>query len=303
MKKFEEFFPELKSTTNHAIVILEEAFNKYYNQLESEEDRKKLISDFTKLIKSSKIEKIDNIKVPLLIEDEKYYFIDDYFYRDYAKKISTVLEEIDRGGNPLGDDEADAIFGNDEVVEIDDDTHIESDISSFTHPEELTPEILQSSSAPVAETKDINIAFADASGGVQQTMDEDDAFSPFSPFIQNPEIKEETLKQNEQEKNTNEESQETREEKEEQMQKTEEKEAVTSNEQSDNAEDTKKDTVSNEQDSDTEETEGEVKTKKDENGIEIDEGDGVLMFNKWIDTEKLKNDLRSILKKGKGGSK
>jgi len=92
-KTFKEFFPELQSSKNHVIVILEEVFNRYYKQLTSNEEKDKFISDFSSLIKKSQIEHTSNVQVPLAIEKDKKYFISDYFKGDYEYELKAILSE------------------------------------------------------------------------------------------------------------------------------------------------------------------------------------------------------------------
>lgn len=126
MQKFEEFFPELKNTKNHAIVLLQEAFNKYYDLIKTPDEQKKFINDFRKIISSSRLENAGKVALPVIIESDKRYFIEDYFLEKYHKDINMIFEEIDRGGVSFSQEEEDELFHNDNGYDIIDDTPIEN---------------------------------------------------------------------------------------------------------------------------------------------------------------------------------
>ena len=126
MKKFEDFFPDLKSTRNHAVLILEETFNRYYNELPSDQEREQFLSDFSKIIKTSKLENNSKFTLPLPIEIHKRYYIQDMFAEKQDSEIRNIMDEIETTGSPFAEGEEEALFHNTEVHQVTDDVPVDT---------------------------------------------------------------------------------------------------------------------------------------------------------------------------------
>ncbi len=79
MKKLIDVFPKIYSTNNDSFIMIQEAFDKQYSQLKTEEEKEKLISDFKNILCSLNDKLIDSKEHPIKIEGDKHYYFDDYF--------------------------------------------------------------------------------------------------------------------------------------------------------------------------------------------------------------------------------
>jgi len=111
LKKFLDLFPELKSSHNHVIYILEEAFNKYYDSLE---DKEGFIEEFREIIQSSKINHVNSPAIALPIEKNKYYFIEDLFYDENNLVVEEQIEDIYNSVLP-SDTQQEEIFHSEDI--------------------------------------------------------------------------------------------------------------------------------------------------------------------------------------------